>query len=302
MAKDHDPQPTRVFTPGSPWFYVKLYAQPGTLDELLGHSLHPMLESVVRCGICDKWFFIRYGDPHWHLRLRFHGRAERLYSGLLPNLHDLLTREMQQRRIWRVSLDTYEQEVERYGGARSMALAEDYFCADSAAMIRILHDRDGAARLDERWRWAMLGIHQMLDDFAYTAEQKSQLLSHLYAGFSAEFRVNKGVIKALSDRFRCERPQLQECLGGGAKGPTSVAEQAFAERTQSTRAIISELRSIHDTPRQRHILNKVVGSLIHMQVNRLLRCAHRKQELVMYCMLDKLYHSRLAQQQKRSAA
>jgi thiopeptide-type bacteriocin biosynthesis protein len=41
-------------------------------------------------------------------------------------------------------------------------------------------------------------------------------------------------------------------------------------------------------------LSSLAPSLVHMHVNRLLRSAHRRQELVLYEFLDRLYHARAA--------
>src|SRR5262249_22636366 len=76
----------RTFPPGSEWLYVKLYTGPATLDQLLRDVIQPLVDGVLQTGAADRWYFIRYGDPHWHLRLRFHGAPARLDSDVLPAL------------------------------------------------------------------------------------------------------------------------------------------------------------------------------------------------------------------------
>ena len=48
--------------------------------------------------------------------------------------------------LWRLQLDTYEREVERYGGPEGMVLAERLFQADSEAVLEIVEQYPEDAR------------------------------------------------------------------------------------------------------------------------------------------------------------
>src|SRR6185295_17125698 len=54
----------RNFPPGSEWFYAKLYTGQATADQILTETIAPIVADQ------PAWFFIRYGDPHWHVRFR----------------------------------------------------------------------------------------------------------------------------------------------------------------------------------------------------------------------------------------
>src|SRR6185436_2264047 len=82
--------PTRRFLPGDSWLYVKLYTGTATADTLLRDYLAPVVEKAIDSGLASRWFFIRYGDPDWHVRLRFRGDPAKLYGELLPLLHEAL--------------------------------------------------------------------------------------------------------------------------------------------------------------------------------------------------------------------
>lgn len=82
------PPALRSFSPGSEWLYAKLYTGTATADRLLKSVVRPVVSDAMRSGASDGWFFIRYSDPHWHLRVRFHGEAARLLDEVLPNLHE----------------------------------------------------------------------------------------------------------------------------------------------------------------------------------------------------------------------
>ncbi|MDP8931941.1 MAG: lantibiotic dehydratase, partial [Actinomycetota bacterium] len=128
----------RSFPPGSEWFYAKLYCGAATADRVVNELVGPLVRSVVASGATDSWFFIRYGDPDLHLRVRFNGPPGRLDAAVLPRLHAAAAPLLESGQIWRVQLDTYEREVERYGGDRGIELAEQVFQADSDAVLAIL--------------------------------------------------------------------------------------------------------------------------------------------------------------------
>ena len=72
------PAVRRRFPPGSEWLYAKLYTGAATADRVLRDVVGPVTRSALRAGAVDGWFFIRYGDPDWHLRWRLHGDPGRL--------------------------------------------------------------------------------------------------------------------------------------------------------------------------------------------------------------------------------
>jgi hypothetical protein len=128
----------RCFPPGSEWLYAKLYTGTATADQVLRQVVRPVTETALRCGAADGWFFIRYGDPDWHLRLRLHGQPKRLQEEVWPALRAAVVPLLDNGRVWRMQLDTYEREVERYGGAEGIELAERLFQADSEAMLQMV--------------------------------------------------------------------------------------------------------------------------------------------------------------------
>ena len=48
------------------------------VDDLLRRVVRPLVDQALGSGAADGWFFLRYGDPEWHLRLRLHGDPGRL--------------------------------------------------------------------------------------------------------------------------------------------------------------------------------------------------------------------------------
>ncbi len=62
----------------------------------------------------------------------------------------------------RFTVDVYEREIERYGGAAAMALAESLYTADSRAVLELLRlDQLGLTRYD-RTELAVASIDDLL--------------------------------------------------------------------------------------------------------------------------------------------
>src|SRR5262249_16619430 len=78
------PRPRTRFGLGSEWLYVKLFTGTATADAVLVDVVAPAIARATECGAALGWFFIRFGDPDWHLRVRVHGVPERLMSEVLP--------------------------------------------------------------------------------------------------------------------------------------------------------------------------------------------------------------------------
>jgi lantibiotic biosynthesis protein len=283
----------RRFPPGSEWLYAKLYTGTGTADQLLNHVVGPLVRSSLASGAADAWFFIRYADPDWHLRLRLHGEPGRLHAEVLPGLAAAAAPLLEAGQLWRMQLDTYEREVERYGGDRGIELAEQLFAADSEAVLTILGSLSGDAGLDLRWPLAMAGIDLLFEDLGLTLEEKRSVARRARENFGREFGIDGNFRGRVSQRYRAERARLEALLDPGQAPPAPLAAglEALWSRSLQLAPVTAELRQLSQAGRLSATLADIARSVAHMHVNRLLRSAHRAQELVLYELLDRAYSS-----------
>ena len=105
------------FPPGTTWLYLKLYGGVSAIDRLLCELVGPLCARLLTEGVAERWFFVRYGDPDYHLRLRLEGPAEQLRDvdarALFKPAWSRISRKAASGGF---NFDTYEREVERYGG------------------------------------------------------------------------------------------------------------------------------------------------------------------------------------------
>jgi thiopeptide-type bacteriocin biosynthesis protein len=288
----------RRFPPGSAWLYAKLYAGTGTADRILDHVVGPLVRSSLTSGAADTWFFVRYADPDWHLRLRLHGDPRRLHAEVLPSLEAAAAPLLESGQLWRLQLDTYEREVERYGGDRGIELAEQVFAADSEAVLTMVSELSGDAGLDLRWRLAMCGIDLLFEDLGLALDEKWSLMRRAREGFGREFGIDGNFRGQVSRRYRVERAGLEALLDPAHDPPPPLATGLDALRRRSLKLapVAAELRQLDRVGCLSATISDIAMSYAHMHANRLLRSAQRAQELVLYELLDRAYSSQAARQ------
>lgn len=104
----------RTFLPGSQWLYLKLYTGQKTSDRMLIKMIDPLLRKFEKENYLQKWFFIRYWDPDFHLRIRLLINDPHI-GYIMHRFYEKMYIWNQSHLPWRVQLDTYEREIERYG-------------------------------------------------------------------------------------------------------------------------------------------------------------------------------------------
>ncbi len=295
---------SRHFPPGSDWLYAKLYTGTATADRILTGTLAPLVQEVLATGAADGWFFIRYGDPEWHLRVRFHGRPDLLHREVLPRLQQAVAPLLADGHLWRFQLDTYDREVERYGGSEAVPLVERLFHADSDAVLALLAMIEGDEGADLRWRLTLRGIDALLDDLGLDLEGRRKLLGQVRAGFGREFDSGGNLRHQLGERFRKEWESLEKILDP-ANDATSDLTPAFEVFRRRSRAWASAIGEIQELERQERLfpqLADMAASLVHMHVNRMIRAVPRAHEAVLYDFLHRIYESRAARERQAADA
>jgi thiopeptide-type bacteriocin biosynthesis protein len=291
----------RAFAPGSRWLYAKLYTGTATADEVLRRVVRPLTELAREAG-AERWFFIRYGDPDWHLRLRIEAEPGLLWQQIAPALYACVAPLLEGGQVWRLQLDTYEREVERYGGPVGMALSERLFEADSEAALGIVELLSGDEGNDLRWRFALRGMDLLLNDIGLSIPEKSALVVAIGRGFAEEFGVTPPFERQLDANYRAQRPGLDLLWDPSGSGDDALAPglSLLAARSLRLAPIVQELRAAARQGQLCVTIQDLGASYLHMQANRLLRGAQRATELVLYDFLRRIYASQLARRRGRT--
>jgi thiopeptide-type bacteriocin biosynthesis protein len=254
----------RLRAPGSDWLYLKLYGPTVLQDDLLAGPVRSIAHGALSTGIADRWFFLRYADPDPHLRIRFHGDPGGLQSVLFGQLCAWAGGLITDGTCRRLSFDTYERELERYGAQRGMTLAEAIFSADSTAVAALLAPGPGVsapAQATDRLALAVLTIDDLLDALGWDpASRLDWYRAHapLSADDGREFRARRAELQRLLD----DRP------AGPAAGRPPALDAILAQRRRALAPLGAELTAV--ARQSGHGRARLCASYVHLHCNRLL--------------------------------
>ncbi|MET0834908.1 MAG: thiopeptide-type bacteriocin biosynthesis protein, partial [Actinomycetota bacterium] len=226
-------------------------------------------------GVASGWFFLRYGDPDPHLRLRFRGEPGRLTAKLLPRLSEWAGGLVTAGRCDRFAIDTYEREVERYGGPEGMTAAEELFGADSRCVAGLLGCLRGGLGLD-RVGLAVVTTDDLLDALGLDPRRRLEWCGGRVADRRAsgpEHRRRKVVLRPL-----LTDPRRLASVPGGREALGHLADRRAALSPIAER--LAALAALGDSP-----LRDLVASFVHLHCNRLVGPDPVTERLVMGLLL-----------------
>ena len=269
----------RVFTLGSEWLYYKFYCGTRSSDKVLIEAIAPLVNTLLHEELIDQWFFVRYADPDNHLRVRFHLPDVSQLNQVITITHHYVKDYEISGHIWKNNTDAYRREIERYG-ATSMLLSEQLFFADSTEVLHILTQTNEDTTQNQRWLEGLRTINTLLNEFGYSLADKYQFMKKAGEKFYEEFKIDKTLKRRIDAKYRNHREAIVETLQKNSES--------------ATHRIVASIRSLA----QQHQLtvepDYLVGSFIHMHVNRLISSNPRLHELVMYDFLSRYYRSEIA--------
>lgn len=278
-------QPGRRRLPGSNWTYCKIYCAPALSDRVLTRVVEHVTD-----GVPNPWYFVRYADPEFHIRFRVR-HDESGDSATRKRLTEAVGRLEAEGLVWRLQFDTYEPEIERYGGDVSLQHCEQIFAADSLFVVSLLP----YFMFDpgKRWTAALAAASQLLADLHLDLPKRCELLTSLQRRYHGEFSAGKQLQLALARRYRADRSRI------AASTTHQIWETEFSphvlsavrRRSNAIRASWAQARcritAIDD-------LDSIAASILHMSMNRVLLPPLRESELVLYDFLARHWTSEVA--------
>jgi len=279
-----DGKAQRDFLMGSDWLYLKIFCIPRASDEILAKVVFPFVKHYGKR--IKNWFFIRYHDKGYHLRLRIQAEEADL-GGLLVAFrkkiessgHDKLIRDFQG--------DTYRREIERYG-ADLISDVEELFCAGSLFAVQMLRLRDnGTFQLNE-FDVAVFTATHMIACFFPDRAGALDYITKVRDQFMAEFKADKPLRLAMDEQYRSKKSTIADLLED--KGLVELLSPVLRQMT-----VLQGLTKAYSIDRKKELL----ADLVHMQMNRTFSVKQRQQELLVYYCLQKYMSSSMARKKSR---
>ena len=286
----------RTFIPGSEWVYFKIYTGTNTADDILKNEMYGYVSEMFKRRVIDKWFFIRYFDPDFHIRIRIHLKETRDFYHVFNRFFETFNPLVKSEIVWNIQCDTYQREMERYG-FNSISLAEDLFFVDSEFVIKLIIQL--AQRNDEqqRWKLALVMIDSFLSVFSYDLQQRKELLHEMAESLKKEFGfMNHATKKQLDEKYRAHRKEIENAMLWN--NPINETFGIIQERKQTIFPVAMILTSMENSGKLQVPLNELLKSIQHMNMNRWFRTKNRLHELVIYDFLSRYYTSEIAKTNK----
>jgi thiopeptide-type bacteriocin biosynthesis protein len=248
--------------PGSDWLFAKFYAPYEIMTSLLTGELADLIDMATNSGLASRWFFIRYGDPEPHLRLRWQGEPDLLLHHLLPQVVAFGQQLINARRVSRIALDTYDREIARFGGTVGLEFCEHIFDIDSRTVRQLLTRAD----LDDTER-ACVSTTSLLSGLGLGPADREEL----YRRMSAV--PDPAVKRAAGADYRTRKNRLR-ALVAHADGRASATNAGFAPvggyEERELRGVAAQLSEAEDSGLLTLPVDDILPSLLHMHHNRLI--------------------------------
>jgi thiopeptide-type bacteriocin biosynthesis protein len=283
---------SRAFVPGSEWLYYKIYCGSKSADRILIEAIKPVIEKLFEDKIIDKFFFIRYNDPGFHIRFRVKLLSKENVGKAISTIYSYLNAFQSTSHIWKLQIDTYNREIERYG-TTAIDIAESVFYYDSLSVLNLLVETSGDEREHVRWLWAMRSIDELINSFEYNLKERLGLINFIKEAFAKEFNVNRFLKEQLNAKFRKYRKEIENIMEATTDidDPLHRLIQIIKTKSVGVRNCYFKVRELEEAGELNISVNELLISYIHMLVNRIATSKPRLHEMVIYDFLYRYYRA-----------
>ncbi len=269
------------FIPGSEWAYFKVYVSPVESNTILIKYIYPLVLKLLSKKYIDNWFFIRYTDPKYHLRVRIHLIDIKYWNEIIGDMYSKLRPLIKSGLIAKVIIDTYVRELERYGH-KTMELCESFFCADSEATCQTIKGTILKGQ-NINWRHGIIATDSTLRLFFDNINDRLNIISRISDSYNFEFGFDSNHLKQINSLYRKYRNDIEDVLY--FHDNLNIKYKNFAHKNLFLRLKSEEI-------------DKILPSLLHMNMNRLFSIRQRMYELIIYNFLKIAYKGMIARDTK----
>ncbi len=286
MIKDQSS--VRNFILGDEWVYLKVYSGPKILEKILINEIYDLVLQQYEEKSIDKFFFIRYYDEDYHLRLRFHVIKQEAVEKIIMKINSILTPYLHSGVVWKVVYDTYMRELERYGSS-TIEETETIFFFNSMIVIESFKNIINIGSEfgeDTIWLYAIKLVNDFLNDFDINNEHKIKILGDYSETMNKEFNVNKNDRTVLNDIYRSKRFEIESMLNTKLLLVLDKRLNLYRNNEVYKHAINTILEKKQSENLEIHF-DSLLQSFIHMINNRVFRTNQRQNEMFIYYLITK---------------
>ncbi|MDC7783999.1 lantibiotic dehydratase [Priestia megaterium] len=272
---------------GSDWIYLKLYGVNPRLEEFLKVGFLDILYKGKKEGWIKHGFFMRYRDPEDHIRLRLHGKSENLIKYGIENIYHWATKLQKEGIISHIEFGTYDPEVERYGGPDLISTAEELFSIDSEMVAQFLSlKRFNNYGVSEEI-FGVVSVVNILSSFFPEFKDQLDWLNRSvdYKKFKEEYKEFKDIYSLYTNNEDDWRALRSDESG-------SIIYNLLEIRKDTLNKYATKVHEFNKLGTLYNSLDDIIGSIIHLHLNRLIGLDREKEEMIITIARHSLYNLR----------
>ncbi len=181
--------------------------------------------------------------------------------------------------------------------AAMLLRSEQLFYFDSEYVLQVLSQLNSINdNGDQRWLLALRSLDRLLNDFGMIPESKVEFLKALRDNFGRELNATKSTELQLDKKYRSKVKEIGSAL---SENPSN--EELFVEadrflqmRSERNQQIIPKIKEYCVKNPENLSLADLIGSYVHMHINRIFRGNQRQVEFMLYDFLYRFHKSALA--------
>lgn len=254
----------RHIYPGEEWLYLKIYVSPNTANRVLIEVIMPLIKKLSEQKIIEQWFFIRYSDPNFHIRLRIKLNSVEMLGIIIVDFNKVIKKETDNGTVSKIQIDTYSRELERYG-FETMEVCERFFYSDSKAVLLFLKNKP------IEWEIIMECINwicRLYKELEFSDNEIYKFVDMASNSYCSELKLSADQIAEINFLYRKSKSDIIK---------------AIKEDDSNKKWEIYNFGGLKDSINK----SKIVSSLIHMHVNRIFSFNQRVYECIIYSLLKK---------------
>jgi thiopeptide-type bacteriocin biosynthesis protein len=277
----------RTLRHGEQCLYFKIYLNQDNVIHLLQDKILSLKDYFLKNDL--HWFFVRYCDPKFHIRLRVFGPRGKLAMAQ-KKLQEAIASWMQDSIIYRWAQTDYEREIERYGGAKSCEIFEKLSCSDSLRFVTALKARPKDILLsDWNFVYSHLSDRYLRDIFRAAKSEIRQLLNVRHRPRAAESekqRIMRSHINSQWIRFERDLNDPLNAQVGWIRQLSTIFSEEF-KKGEDTRNLKRWL-ALQDPSRRQSSAFVFYSDLLHMSLNRSYFYLTPNEEFAIYSTINRL--------------
>lgn len=273
------PQLNQVKT--TDWIYFKLYCHPLSSDIILIHHLLPLIKKLQKENLLINWFWVRYNDPDYHLRIRIKINAKTKRK-VIQVLTICLDKVCRYKLATHFQTATYIRELERYS-PELIEEVEEVFHASSELVAAWLIEQNEINYEDWNIILDAAAVTEMVLN-AFEIQDKAAFCKKAFESFFSEFNASKELKTEMEKLYKRLDKELDLVFDPSRKTVKCRWLQ------QKVRRLVA---SYHEKKPTEVSLEKLAMDVIHMHLSRFFIYNQRYFEMVQYYLLYRSQYKRL---------